>query len=344
MITVSVCMIVKNESKVLRRCLDTVKNVCDEIVIVDTGSSDDTKAIALEYTDKVYDFEWCDDFSAARNFAFSKCSMEYIYSVDADEVLDEENQDKFNILKRDLLTEIEIVQMRYVNTNEYATTENYSVELRPKLYKRLREFTWIDPIHEAVNLNPVVYDSDIDILHMPISNHAGRDFSVFVKTINSGKELSDKLIKMYARELMKAGEDKDFIAAKDFFIMVSNTTGSDEIRTYSYCILTKVSKILGNTSDFFKYALKNICTKPCAEICNELGDYYYEQGDYEEAIVWYINASSETEAVLDYDASNKIPYKKLADTYKKVASENEFLFDSYMEESNYYLEMLKNCD
>jgi len=79
MITISLCMIVKNEERILARCLDSVKDLVDEIIIVDTGSADATKRIAAEYTDKIYDFTWIDDFSAARNFAFSKASKEYIY-------------------------------------------------------------------------------------------------------------------------------------------------------------------------------------------------------------------------------------------------------------------------
>ena len=71
MIEISLCMIVKNEEKILTRCLDSVADLVDEIVIVDTGSTDATKKIAANYTDKIYDFTWVDDFSAARNFAFS---------------------------------------------------------------------------------------------------------------------------------------------------------------------------------------------------------------------------------------------------------------------------------
>ncbi|MBR4278510.1 MAG: glycosyltransferase, partial [Lachnospiraceae bacterium] len=102
-------MIVKNEEKVLARCLDSLEGLYDELIIVDTGSSDSTKSIAAGYTDKIFDFEWINDFSAARNFAFSKATMEYIYSADADEVLDEENRLRFKILKENLLPEIEIV-------------------------------------------------------------------------------------------------------------------------------------------------------------------------------------------------------------------------------------------
>ena len=79
MISVSLCMIVKNEESVLARCLDSFAPLVDEIVIVDTGSTDSTKDIAARYTDKIYDFSWIGDFAAARNVAFSKTNCDYIY-------------------------------------------------------------------------------------------------------------------------------------------------------------------------------------------------------------------------------------------------------------------------
>ena len=79
-------MIVKNEEKFLQRCLDSVD--VDEIIVVDTGSTDKTKEIARNYTGKVYDFKWVDDFSKARNFSISKATKEWILVLDADEVID----------------------------------------------------------------------------------------------------------------------------------------------------------------------------------------------------------------------------------------------------------------
>ncbi|NLG25997.1 MAG: glycosyltransferase, partial [Clostridiales bacterium] len=69
MITISLCMIVKNEEETLPRCLSCVRDAVDEIVVVDTGSTDRTKQVAAAFTDKIYDFQWIDDFSAARNAA-----------------------------------------------------------------------------------------------------------------------------------------------------------------------------------------------------------------------------------------------------------------------------------
>ena len=67
MVSVSLCMIVKNEEDVLERCLESVADLVDEIIIVDTGSADRTKEIAARFTSQIFDFPWQDDFSAARN-------------------------------------------------------------------------------------------------------------------------------------------------------------------------------------------------------------------------------------------------------------------------------------
>ena len=78
MVSISLCMIVKNEEKILARCLDSIHDLVEEIIIVDTGSTDRTKEIASKYTKKIYDFEWIDDFAAARNFSFQFATKDYI--------------------------------------------------------------------------------------------------------------------------------------------------------------------------------------------------------------------------------------------------------------------------
>ena len=161
MISISMCMIVKNEQNILKRCLDSYAGTYDELIIIDTGSTDNTKAIACQYTDKVYDFSWCDDFAAARNFAFSKAHCDYILSVDADEELDSFNNQSLQNLKSVLLPEVDIVQMYYVNSSSFNSVYNVHKELRPKLFKRLRTFNWISPIHETIRINPVISDSNI---------------------------------------------------------------------------------------------------------------------------------------------------------------------------------------
>ncbi|MEI7025660.1 tetratricopeptide repeat-containing glycosyltransferase family 2 protein [Paenibacillus sp. y28] len=86
---ISLCMIVKNEEKVLRRCLASAAGLADEIIIVDTGSTDATKKIASEFTDLIFDFEWTNDFSAARNESIKHATGRWILYLDADEYLDQ---------------------------------------------------------------------------------------------------------------------------------------------------------------------------------------------------------------------------------------------------------------
>lgn len=336
MITVSVCMIVKDEEKVLARCLESLSGLADEIIIVDTGSCDDTKMIAAKYTDKIFDFNWIYDFSAARNFSFSKATMDYIYVADADEVIDELNRQRFLLLKQKLLPEIEVVQMKYANQLAYNTTYNFDVEYRPKLYKRLRSFQWTEPVHESVRLFPVIYDSDIEIQHMPISVHASRDFDVFLRTIRQEGKLSRKLYGMYARELYIAGEDKDFNEAFDYFHDIAEQAECNEQERKLYeCILARCYRLRRDFNGFMKYCLHNIAdNKASAEVCYELGEYYREIGDYKEAIIWYYNAAYETTSELNIHYAGDYPLLRLAECYRDIGNHEQeqaylVLYDSW---------------
>lgn len=334
MITVSVCMIVKNEEKVLARCLDSLKGIADEIIIVDTGSTDSTKRIAAGYTDKIYDFEWIQDFAAARNYAFSKASMDYIYSADADEVLDEENRKRFLMLKQTLPPDMEIVQMYYANQLQHNTTYNYDTELRPKLFKRLRTFRWVDPVHESVELTPAIYDSDITILHMPEACHAGRDFEVFLKEIRTGGGLSPKLFEMYARELFIAGSDKDFEDAFPYFTAVAEKEEyTQRQRKICECVLTKCYFMKKDITGLLKYGLHNIADgKGSSEVCYILGEYFMERRDYKEATIWFYNAAYETECELNIHYGGDYPLQRLAQCYHFLGnSEQEEAFRSLYE-------------
>jgi len=318
--TISVCMIVKNEEKNLAGCLDCLKDVADEIVIVDTGSTDKTKEIAGQYTDKVYDFAWIDDFAAARNFAFSKATMDYIYSADADERLDEENQAKFLQLKEILLPEIEIVQMYYCNQLENNTIYSFDKEYRPKLYKRLREFVWREKIHEVVALEPVVYDSDIEIIHKPHGNHGGRDLRIFAKMIADGEPISKRLREIYAKELFIVGKEADFEQAEAFFkVCVEGATDEDELKRAA-CVLARHYRIKDDAAEFFKYALKVTVLGGCSEMCCEIGQFYFEREDYEEAAMWFYNAANEAQALLSLAYAQEIPQEYL----KKMEAKANF--------------------
>ena len=298
MVSISVCMIVKNEEAVLARCLDSLRGIADEIVIVDTGSNDRTKEIAAKYTDKIYDFAWVHDFSAARNFAFSKATKDYIYSADADEVLEEKDREKFLTLKQVLLPEIEIVEMIYVNPEDCNMVYNFTREPRPKLFKRLREFRWIDPVHETVALDPLVYSSDIEVQHLPQSFHSSRDFQVMERELKKGRRLSGRLYSMYAKELFISGSKEDFEAARPWFEarLLQENLGA-EARTEAVCVLAKNCALQEQWESLLSLGLMELAMtkEPAAELCFLFGQYYETAGRPEEAVYWYRRAALEAE-------------------------------------------------
>ena len=319
MITISLCMIVKNEEKILARCLDTVADLVDEIVIVDTGSTDRTREVAAGYTDKIFEFEWIDDFSAARNFAFSKATMEYIYSADADEVLSEENRERFRLLKETLLPEIEIVQMKYANQLQFQTVYNFDEEYRPKLFKRKRDFVWEEPIHETIRLEPVIFDSDIVITHLPENSHAKRDLETFYRHCAGGYRLPKRLHNMYARELIMAGDEEDFAKAAEFFqgSAADSERDAEEIAE-ACCVAARAARLKGDVVTFFKYTSKIIAEEACSEICCELGQFYENIEDLEEAAVWYYNAVYETHPILDLRSGRNLGLEGLIRCYERL--------------------------
>ena len=303
MITISLCMIVKNEEKVLARCLDSIKDLMDEIIIVDTGSTDRTKEIAARYTDKIYDFEWNGSFADARNYSFSMASAQYIYCADADEVIDSVNHERFALLKKGLLPEIDIVQMYYCNQMEYNTIYNFDRELRPKLYKRVRTFTWHNPIHEAVALQPVIYDSEIEIIHKPTGFHASRDLTAFEKMHSDGLYMDARLHTLYAKELLIAGDKSNLLRSIPFFEKsIKDETRSADSLLEAFVLLARAYRSKNDISNFFKYAMKAVTLEGdgCAEICLELASYYHGIKDKDEERIW-LNAALTAPCILNIE-------------------------------------------
>jgi len=115
--TISLCMIVKNEEQHLAKCLMSVKPVVDEMIVVDTGSTDRTIDIARAFGARIYDFKWTNDFSEARNYSISKASGAWIFVLDADEVISSIDYDSLRKIVKKPRTE---------SSAYYFVTRNYT--------------------------------------------------------------------------------------------------------------------------------------------------------------------------------------------------------------------------
>lgn len=147
MLPISVCMIVKNEEEKLSRCLSSIESFGWEIVIVDTGSSDRTKDIARQYTEKIYDFAWCDDFAAARNFSLEKASHDWIFMIDADEVVEDIDLEEMDYFIHNLRDAAGAVTRR----SEITTGDRkaYQIDRTERLFSR-KKYHYIGRIHEQL--------------------------------------------------------------------------------------------------------------------------------------------------------------------------------------------------
>lgn len=142
--TISVCMIVKNEEANLPRLLTSVQGLADEVVVVDTGSSDRTVEIAGEYEAKVYHFAWRDDFSAARNESLVHATMDYVLWLDGDDEIAKEDHDKIREhLKRHQGTAV-FLRLKNVHGGE----ETEAVQLR--MFPNHKEIRFAGRVHEQV--------------------------------------------------------------------------------------------------------------------------------------------------------------------------------------------------
>ncbi|GHU53276.1 glycosyl transferase [Clostridia bacterium] len=307
MITISLCMIVRDEEETLARCLECAKAFADEIIIVDTGSVDSTVEIAKNYTDKVFEFKWVDDFSKARNFSFSHATMDYQMWLDADDIISEQDQQAISELKNTLEPDIDMVYMQYK-----VSELNYSRERLIKNIKALQR--WNGAIHECIApVGNIIY-ADITITHAKVKQTApDRNLNIFKKMLERGEHLVPREQYYYARELMWVGRNDEATALMETLIKRTDVWIENRI---SACLdLYNMTK---NAS--FLYKSFELAT-PRAEICYELGNYYLSTNEYKRAIWWYESALKCTPSNGGFNVTDCYgfnPYLQLCICYDKL--------------------------
>jgi glycosyltransferase involved in cell wall biosynthesis len=146
---VSLCLIVRNEEDNLAECLSGVAEIVDEVVIVDTGSTDGTKAIATRFGARVYDFPWVDSFAAARNESIRHATGDWIFWLDADDRLDPGDLAKLRTLFANLPDENVAYAMKCVCLPEKGATASTIVD-HVRLFRNRPELRWEYRVHEQI--------------------------------------------------------------------------------------------------------------------------------------------------------------------------------------------------
>ncbi|WP_255287638.1 glycosyltransferase family 2 protein, partial [Bacillus toyonensis] len=158
--------------------------IVDEIVIVDTGSTDKTKDIVRKYTANIYDYKWNDNFAAARNFSFSKAKKDYILWLDADDVLFEKEQQKLLKLKQEIDPDVDAISMFY-HLGAGLDGKPLYITTRHRLVKRSRNFQWTNKVHEVIQAKGNTLHSDIVITHCKERPRIGQNFKILQSIVEA---------------------------------------------------------------------------------------------------------------------------------------------------------------
>lgn len=195
MLTIS--MIIKDEEKVLARGLDSVISLADQIVIVDTGSTDNSVKIAKKYTDQVYHFDWTEDFGAARNFSASFATNPYVMKWDADFVIDQDSLERLKTLKKDYFKNADLINI-VLNTDFSPSGKVLKSTKYEFIYKK-EKLKWVGISHDR--LGPINEGSS------KVRSHYFYDIFINNLKDRSKQYRYDQNIKNLERELKKDPND-----------------------------------------------------------------------------------------------------------------------------------------
>lgn len=283
---ISLCMIVKNEEKVLSRCLESVKELVDEIVIVDTGSVDRTKDIAGQYTKKVFDFAWRDDFSAARNFAFDQAKMEYLMWLDADDVVPKKTREVLKEWKVATDGKTDVLMIKYATGFDEKGEISFSY-YRERILKKKNGYRFKGRVHEAIPYWGKVQYLDCAIEHRSVKrDYSTRNLDIYERMKAEGQLLEPRDVFYYARELYYHGKNVEAVENFEKFLRMKGAFVENQVEACRLAAYT--SYRLGDEERALDFLMRGLVYRvPGGELCCDIGKHFFDRKNWKQAIFWY---------------------------------------------------------
>ena len=304
--SLSLCMIVKDEGKTLERCLNSVKSFINEIIIVDTGSKDNTVEIAKKFNAKIYKFKWIDDFSAARNFAFSKATSDYIMWLDGDDFINEDDIKKIESLLSNMDSSYDYISAEYILARNSEGKVSTSLR-RNRIVKRQSAFLWVGNVHEYLAVYGKGLEGNFSIEHGKVKEYTDRNLQIFKTMEKNNKKFTPRDIYYYANELFDNGYYKESIDQYNKFI--DTKEGWIEDIKGAYLKIIRALNLINEKDKIVDVALESLkIDTPTAEIACSLGEYYFEKENYNQAAFWYRVALDSRPSSLNMSLTNSDYY------------------------------------
>lgn len=348
---VSLCMIVKNEVKLLESCINSVKTklkgVVNEFVVVDTGSTDGTKELAKKLGCTIYDFEWVNDFAKARNFSISKAKNDWVLVLDADEVIETVNKDEFKALCTDKYKDTQ----GYIMINNLDSDGNVFSSVRlPRLYNR-KLHHYEKSIHETL-YRKVNGESNMYNMNM-IIKHTGYTDETYAEKhkVNRNKNMIQEYLKNNPNDIYMTGQ-----------LGITYKAEGD----YDNAILELEKVIFNNDAVDKPYYANMVCEylkiliqtnqNKVALVCENLWDYcsYNDEYVYCMGIIYLRNNQGEKaiNAFLycinktgDVYFDKKLSYRALAEIFEQIGQlEQSLIWYKQSGDSKYVMDKIKSLE
>lgn len=301
MATISLCMIVKNEERTLGRVLECASSFCDEIIVVDTGSTDRTVEIALAAGAYVQHYKWTDDFAAARNYAFSFATGDWILWLDADDALSAQSIAVAHDIKANLLptTAADAVFLPY-NYAYDADGNCVLTQTRERFLRRSAGPVWSGKIHETCQTPSGTWNvcHEMVVEHRPapddMPRKEGRNLRIFEQYIDV-ETCSLRELFLYGGELQAAGRLLDAAAVYERYL-TRYPVGMRDHHDEKYTVFIKCAesyRAAGRLDDAMRIAgLGVVWAGDRAEAYGVLGMAHYTAGHFAAAFPAFLAAAA----------------------------------------------------
>lgn len=326
MIELSLCVVTNNNEDTIIKCLEPIKDIVEEIIIVDMGSSDNTKMIAKKYTERIIEFDKNENKANALNLSFSMASKDYIMWLEPDDALDEKACLEITALKDTLDPSVDVVTAlhRYLRDEG----ENGLISLtRNHIIKNSGTYNWEKGLAEYLPAKGKVMNSDIVITNRPTASNSSNFPGIFENLLEIGKKLFSHDIYYYANKLYE--HNLYDIAIKYYKEFLENDEGWIGDKLSSCERLADIYNKAQNSEKELYYLLNSFQFDiPRAEFCCKLGDFFMKYDEINKAISWY-NAALTLEKSLDnYGFYNDaywtwLPHVQLSICYHKLGEKQK---------------------
>lgn len=340
-------MIVKNEEDNLERCLKSAEGIADEIIIVDTGSTDSTVELAKKYTSDIYFFQWINDFSAARNFSISKANGDWILILDGDDEISSKHKDDIRELTKN--TSIDVYSFNTLNFTNENDTQNLIYNINPRLFQNKPGYKYEGAVHnqllsviKRVNPNFAMKVVPIDIYHygylqtnVDKKHKRERNMSILLSQLEKNPEDTFALFNM-GNEYYALNNSKE---AFNYYLKAHKTT-EPRMGFYPKLVIRMLlcCEELKLYDDIYKYAATAL------EYYPEFTDLYYIRGFINHFLGRPTAAVSDLEKAFELgDPLPNLAYFKGAGTYKSVEllCKIHFEYEDYQNCLKYCIELFK---